>query len=125
MSHFKKCAIAMLGLGLAVGSPTAASAQKGWMSCLIVDDTNKNGFYSETPFVADISVKDRAYAQYIVDLLSEENHILSNASNARGRCNWDKSRKDELFYVSGFLSHFRTLGYVMHSDRHMPDPYIP
>ena len=125
MNHVMKCAVAVLGLGLTFGAPTAAYAKKGWMSCLIVDDTNKNGFYSEVPFIADDSVKDKAYVQYIVDLLSEKDHILSSAGNARGRCNWDKSRKDELFYVGGFLEHFQGLGYTMHADRHMPDPYAP
>lgn len=119
----KIAAVSALALAI-LAAPSEAFAQKGWMSCMIVDDANKNAFYSEAPVAAEGTQINFAKMAYISFLLTEPNHLLKDAANARGQCNWADKRKDVLHYVSGFLAHFQGLGYSMHADTLMPDPYV-
>ena len=120
---FKFAAVPTLTLAL-LSAPTTAFAQKGWMSCMIVDDANKNAFYSASPVAADGTQITMAKIAYISFLVTKPDHLLNDAANARGQCNWAISQKDVLHYVKGFLAHFQGLGYSMHPDTLMPDPYV-
>lgn len=112
-----------LTLGI-LAAPTTAFAQKGWMTCMVLDDARKNAFYSEGPITAEESQAEMAKLIYVGLLLNVKDHLLMPNSPYRGLCDWNKSRKEDLAYVKGFVAHFQGLGYALHSDRLLPDPFI-
>ena len=112
--------------GFAALAPTVALAKPGYMTCQMTDSEKQRVFNTPTEFHADSADTDKAFARYIALYQAEKiPYITKDLSHIQGICDWEAEKGVEMKKTTNYMIHFLQMGYLVHSDISMPDPFVP
>ena len=126
MKMYRKTLLLGASFGVMALAPTVAIAKPGYMTCQMTDSAKQRVFTTPTEFHADSADTDKAFAQYIALYQAEKiPYITNDLSHIQGICDWEAEKGVAMKKTTNYMIHFLQLGYLVHSDISMPDPFVP